>query len=251
MGVTLGVTLGSNLCADAPPAAASTPDAIITGGARKAWFRADQGITLNGANVSGWSNIWGNGDLAQAAAATQPVYDSAAISGRPALTNDGTRGMVGTLTSGIANGQRMYLWMMLKPGAVAGGTRYFGGAGLIAGSYAYLGMLANANWRAVAKGGVAIAADTGIPAVAGRTTLLEEGATASGTATFVASGVAVNTADIGAFGSVQTNVVLFGLDTVSSGAVGSVAEFVIMEGEPTAQQRLDMRAYFLARYGSI
>ena len=256
MGVTLGVTLGTNLCAGTPPAAAALPSEIITGGARKAWFRADQGITLNGANVSGWSNIWGNGDLSQGTAAAQLRYDATAVGGRPAVTNPstGNRGLTGTLTSGLTTAARHYAWCMLLPTQAPPGDRYWASAGRTANSAVITAMKSTSGgvWYALLRGGSLVQGASAVAVAVGEPVLVEVGNTASGTASLVVAGTGVNFADAGAFASTETGLTLFGADgVIASSPVGSLAEYILMEGEPTAQQRTDMRAYFASRYGEL
>ena len=56
-----------------------------------AWYRADQGITLNGSTVSQWDDISGNGNhLVQGTGSAQPTYvASSSYFGVPALSFDG------------------------------------------------------------------------------------------------------------------------------------------------------------------
>jgi hypothetical protein len=64
------------------------------------WLRADQGITLNGANVSAWADISGIGDpnrnATQATGAQQPPFNpsSTALGNRPAVTFTAGSGQV-------------------------------------------------------------------------------------------------------------------------------------------------------------
>lgn len=50
------------------------------------WYRADRGITLNGADVSGWDDQWtGALNLAQGTAARQPLWLTAGTYSQPAV----------------------------------------------------------------------------------------------------------------------------------------------------------------------
>lgn len=52
-----------------------------------AWYRADMGITLNGATVSAWADQSGNArHMTQATAGKQPTYTAVGINGRPSVT---------------------------------------------------------------------------------------------------------------------------------------------------------------------
>lgn len=77
----------------APSGSQTYPSEVI------AYFSADQGVTLNGSNVSQWNDLTGNGyDLAQATASKQPTYTT--VSGLPTVRFDGTNDILksGTLT---------------------------------------------------------------------------------------------------------------------------------------------------------
>ena len=55
------------------------------------WTRSDLATEMNGATVSGWADMSGNGnDLAQATAIEQPALEVGGLGGRPELTFDGS-----------------------------------------------------------------------------------------------------------------------------------------------------------------
>jgi hypothetical protein len=50
------------------------------------WYRADQGVTLNGSTVSQWNDLSGNGrHLTQGTASAQPLFVANGINGQPAV----------------------------------------------------------------------------------------------------------------------------------------------------------------------
>lgn len=121
------------------------------------WFRADLGITLNGATVSAWANQGSDaaGGLAQSTADNQPTWTASAINGRPALTFDATNDL---LTSASANlAQPNFVALAFQPGNTVGVNRsiidgavartlVFVGdsvAGIYAGTSAVIGAAAN------------------------------------------------------------------------------------------------------------
>lgn len=256
LGTTLGTSLGTNLCPGAAAAPVLTPSDIFAAGERRAWFRADQGIVLNGSRVSGWGNLWGGGEILAAGVSVQPLYDATGIRGLPAIVNDdGARRMTGTLTSGFAIGTRMYLWVLVKVVTLGADFRYGWQIGSSGSDHVMSGALHNTNnWRAMHKGagGTTVSADTGHAVSLGNPTLCEGGMTTSGTASVVISGTPYSYADVGAVAaSTQAAMSLFCLNQgTAQGIRGAIAECVATT-EPTAQQKADMRTYFRARYGSI
>lgn len=70
---------------------ARTPLDIITSVAVTHWYRADLGVSLNGANVAQWNDQIGTAHLVQAVATKQPAYQTANVGfgGRATITTDG------------------------------------------------------------------------------------------------------------------------------------------------------------------
>ena len=76
------------------------------------WFRADLGITLNGATVSAWANQGTDaaGSLAQGVAANQPTYTAvSALGSRPALSFDATNDILTGASASLAQPNFMAL----------------------------------------------------------------------------------------------------------------------------------------------
>ncbi|HVX65406.1 MAG TPA: hypothetical protein VHA11_02325, partial [Bryobacteraceae bacterium] len=62
----------------------------------KLWLKADTGVTLNGTTVSKWADQSGNAtDATQTNASLQPVLQTNAVNGRPALQFNGTNQYLG------------------------------------------------------------------------------------------------------------------------------------------------------------
>ncbi len=260
MGVALGTRLGraldTQLGTDLTPrdAFTGTPDTIIAGAAQKARYRADTGITLNGSRVSGWSNMWANGaDLAQATASSQPLYSATGMNGRAMVTaDDASRFMTSAvLTSSVPAG-RAYLWVFCRISSTPASTRYVAtiGRGTLA-PRLIAGIGSSGGWLMAGYDGT-LSASGGADLATGTVRhLVEAGFTVSTAETFVISGKK-RSGVLGASNDVMTTVYLSAITGVANqAAAASVSEIVLMAGEPTAQQKADMRRYFQTYYGTI
>lgn len=66
------------------------------------WYKADQGVTLNGSTVSAWLDQSGNGyDVIQATATNQPTYSANYLNGKPVLTFDGSNDYLRMATGSV------------------------------------------------------------------------------------------------------------------------------------------------------
>jgi len=240
--------LGTDLCG------AGTPTAIIPASERRAWFRADQGITLNGSTVSGWANIWGNGDLAQATAANQPVYTASAINGHPALTNaDSVRTMTGALTTKIASGARWWIWIYGRMVAGGAANRYLLTVTAATGGSPYGRSGTSATGGRVAagvhNGGGSFTNALFASAPDGKPHLYEVGlaSTAQPGVGFVSgSNLGSTIASANTSANMGTEITIF-VNSLN----GDVCEWILKEGLPTAAQQRALRQYFRTRYGDI
>lgn len=101
--VAAAETLSASVSASGPNAAASIAavlDVPMTGLLVR--VRADQLITLNGANVSAWGDITGHGNnMAQATSGNQPLFLASSLNGKPAvrMTTTGSKFLLGTMAS--------------------------------------------------------------------------------------------------------------------------------------------------------
>jgi hypothetical protein len=245
LGIDLGIDLGLDLCR----ASGGTPATIVASSARRAWFKSDTGITLNGSAVSGWTNIWGNGDLAQGTAANQPLYEAAQFGSIASVTLDTTvKTMLGTFSTPVAIGSRAYQWLYCQLTAVQDANRFLTIVHKTFTRFLSIGTFTTG--AGVFRGNCALNGSTiALDGPLNNTTvhLLENGNTTGGTSQFVVSGTGYSGTDAG---TVDVALDSFQLG-LSSSATAKVAEWIVMEGEPSAQQKTDMRAYFAARYGAI
>jgi hypothetical protein len=70
-----------------------------------AHWRADEGITLNGSNVSAWAGVGGLGQtLSQASASVQPLFVTSGPNGKPYVEFDGVDEQMTSATFGSASG---------------------------------------------------------------------------------------------------------------------------------------------------
>ena len=87
------------------------------------WLRADLGITINSlnGNVSGWSDLSGNGNNAsQSTAAAQPPLNLAAVNGLPAIQGDGVHYYM--TTNNITLGAQATIFAVVQAAAAPVGS---------------------------------------------------------------------------------------------------------------------------------
>jgi hypothetical protein len=91
-----------------------------------AWYRADKGVTLNGATVSAWGDQSGNGrHFSQGTAASQPTFAATGLGGQPALTFDGTSDSLATAAtvfSTPSSGMKVTLFVVASIVSLATGA---------------------------------------------------------------------------------------------------------------------------------
>jgi hypothetical protein len=253
MGALLGIRLGKEFGADASQTAEVAPpdpSALITGASRLGWWKADTGVTSSSSRISAWSNIWGNGDLAQATGANQPLLATNIFGSLPAVyCDDAARGLLGTLTTPLASGTRGYFWAVVKLPAPlnaivdiarlsnAGNTRFItlsittSGGGNFGGKFNVTGSTTSFNNTAKQNG----------------QHLMELGTTATAVSLqFIVSGVATTTGTTTAAPNANLDTIAVGSTTAS--AVFYLSEWVIMSGEPSTTLKTQMRTYFRSRY---
>jgi hypothetical protein len=263
IGTRLGSFLRSLLGFDLCPRGAAftgTPDTILQAGEKKAWYRADQGISLNGTRVSTWANIWTNGNLVQGTANNQPLFKATGLYGKPCVSNDdGNRLMrCAALTSPIAVGNRSYMWLYGRVNTVPNTSKLLATVayanGVVPRMYLW-NQAASPYWWQVYLGdnnGHSIATSIGLRVDTNRH-LFETGLTTNGTDQLVISGTRFTVSTVSAIaGNPMSQVVLYGYSSTSGlGLFADISELVLMQGEPTAQQKTDMREYFRTYYGSL
>ena len=84
------------------------------------WLRATNGVTTSSGNVSGWSDISGNGNSFSAAGAAQPAYNVAPMGGKPTVTFNGTTSVMNCV-SNITMGLPSCMVAVLRKQAFNGG----------------------------------------------------------------------------------------------------------------------------------
>lgn len=229
---------------------AHDPNRLIGPGQRLAWYRADQLVTESSSRVSAWGNIWGNGDLAQGSAGNQPLLEAASIGGKPAIaSDDALRWMQGTLTTGLASGQRGYIWQLVRPDVYVTGKAY-GCLTAAAGASPRVRLLTTTGtaWQGNVNGSVATSA-----LATGTAVLFELGWTFSGSGLVVKSGVELNDGNPALPNSTISLVSIFsgGTGGTTLSPTGAVAEMIISSAVPDYRRKVAMRNYFRTRYGLI
>jgi len=76
------------------------------------WWRADKGVTLNGADVSDWEDQVGSWDWAQATASDQPLFTASGINSQPSIDFDGVDHWMTLTTDAVS--QPVDIWMVLS-----------------------------------------------------------------------------------------------------------------------------------------
>lgn len=128
------------------------------------WLDADSpsSITLNGATVSQWNDLSGNGrNATQATASNQPTYTANGLNSKPVLTFDGTNDEL--FFSGTRNSQ-FSVATIVKTNLGESGYFQFGSVNTYGSMFAELGTLYRARGAAFA--------DATTPFIAGETAIL-------------------------------------------------------------------------------
>lgn len=254
MGALLGIRLGKEFGLDesqTAEVAASTPSDLFAAGARIAWFKSDTGVTSSSSRISAWTNVWSNGNLAQATGANQPLLATSIFGSLPAVYLDSaTRIMTATLTSAVLSGERLYMWTMLRLPASynvnANVTRISNAAGTRQYSHG-TGTSGTARWRAQYNNGTS----ANILSSAVNDTqqrLLEGGFTAATADNFLVSTAALGT---GGTSATDTNLDTIVIGSATVATPSYLAEWVIVRGEPTTTVKKQMWRYFQSRYIQI
>lgn len=250
IGIELGSELGIDLGANSDAAAPGVEDLIALAD-RVAWFRSDSGVTSAASRVSAWANIWGNGDLAQATGGNQMLLVANAVRTFPAIySDDAARFMVGTLTTPVASGTRVFEFVYAYATGLTdtNGQLAFGTRNAAATRFVFITTNTGGagGWSVSTNATGSISTRNG-PAQDLSPHLFEFGN--SSTAQITVSGTSFTGTDPGACNA--------NLDTVDLGNRLGFAqplaflERIIMRGTPTAYVKAQMRRYFQARYGTI
>lgn len=260
LGKALQIELGQPLGATITPQLDNTPSEIFPTSWRRAWFRADQGVTQAGSRVSAWANVWGNGNLAQATGSAQPLFTAGGLSGRDCISNDdGARIMNGTMTTTIAVGGQFWMWCFCRPLLVATG-KYLCALTRAGGLTPYTGIRSvtsgTVKWTSYMNDGSSHV-DSSIASVTADTTtprLHETGMVVSaGKFYFATSGVAYpGTVTTWSLTPALAQMFLFYEGSSASVSMrADVCEFGVVAGTPTTAQRQALLQYVAARYGAV
>jgi hypothetical protein len=84
---------GMSVSGSRTPVVAGGGGEIIPSSSLSLWLKADAGVTLSGANVTGWADQSGNGNNATARTANSTLVSSV-INGKPILRFDGTANLI-------------------------------------------------------------------------------------------------------------------------------------------------------------
>jgi hypothetical protein len=222
------------------------PSDLFDSAARVAWFEADA-VSLNGGNVSSFTNLWGNGDATQGTAANQALFDATGFNGQNCVTGDGINDTyVATLVSQPPAGSRLYLWcvhqFVAAPAAVAMPMCVYPSGGVPATHMQVRG--SNTTWFYNLNNTTEGAG----PAIDTSRHLYECGHLSVTTAKFAFDGTTTNGANTNATATAATDRVrIFGNQAGASLANCRFKTAVLVVGEPTAAQIAAMRTWFRSR----
>lgn len=232
------------------------PNAIVPPALRAAWYRSDSGVTAAGSRVSAWANIWGNGNLAQATGANQPLLVSSAFAGFDGIqSDDGARFMDATLSTPVASGSRCYIWYYGRTDTNAASKRYIqiSATGGVAPFVEIRSSSASNLWNTFIGDGVTNDNRNTATGLSTTPALVECGITIGGSEAAVVSGVSTSGTAL-AVTNAAMPLVSFYSNGAGSAAVSPRAttfEVIIMAGVPDFARRRAMRQYFRRRYGAI
>lgn len=239
----------------------SLPFVPISVGDARLWLRADLGITLNDADVSGWADQSGEGnDLSQGTAADQPVYNAsdADYNGRPSVEADGVSeyllGSGSTLVSAASGTDTP--WTVILAGHVedtdATMALYSWGTSTGANGWHYVGSQTAGEVTASRRaddtvGNVNQSGSTAVNAACVFSTVF----TGTAVSTYVNGTVDIDGAaqDVGAVSCDQFALFARARSTPSFFATGTIAEVVVYAGALSDADRTTVENYMAARYG--
>jgi hypothetical protein len=218
----------------------ATP-AAVAGAAAVKWHRAQDPLSLNVSNVSSWPDRLSNGSLAQGTASLQPPYSATSFNGGPGVSGTATRWIKGTLTTAIASGTRITVYLVFQFGSDSGKT-VFSLYGSPNGAYDFnniggVSMIVNQTCADGADPLTGPAKDTNrhLLRVTMRTTTTDK---------LKIDDVAYNGIRTGASAAnTMTTLSLFS-DNGSRIGNSTIADIFIMTGVPTAQQDTDIRTFY-------
>lgn len=97
---------------------------VPTGGLQ-VWFKADNGVTTSGSNVTDWQDMGpSKNNAAQATSSAQPTLTTNAINGHPTVTFDGTDDFL-QISANLSNFQGANVFIVTKPNNSSANARFF------------------------------------------------------------------------------------------------------------------------------
>lgn len=213
------------------------------------------GATESSGALIGVPNMTGNGNLGDVGASGERPAPSTLLGRRAGLGDGSDDGMLATLTTIIASGQRPYIWIVGQAVSLGTGVRYGGTcwATAAAGAFSFLRFDGGSG-----KDTCLLTCTDGTDTVVGPNTdsnphLWEAGHLSGTAARFVRDGVAFAGIRTGASTQEQARFVVHGLRPVVTGfETGTKFQSAVLSGgiEPTVEQRRWIRDYFRRRnYG--
>lgn len=244
------IGLGLGLCAGG--GAPWNPSRL--GSALRVWLRADTGIALNGATVSAWTDLSGNGlDCSQGVAGAQPTYQAsdANFGGHPSLLFDGGDMLAGagSVMSGSVSHAIFIAARVVTAPAVKGivGVGADGGALHGISTIAMFTSGTNKWWWGTNDQATPLGSlpDTN-PHILSKT---YEHAGSNPMIGYVDGAQDATTNFGGSPPVITAGYVVGALSSVSNGANVEIAEVVILSGLPSAANRTTLTRYLGNRYG--
>jgi hypothetical protein len=211
-----------------------------------AWYRADSGVTPNGATVSAWADLSGNGtNLAQANAARQPTFNATGGGGvgdAPYVSCPTNGTAISIASAGVpVYSQPLEIFVEASWNTSGGGFTYLCDSSANANTMA---ILTNAAANSIAIDAGTLVAGTFTPSGWQTYDAVINGASSSLTiaGTLVASGDAGT--GVGAGG-----IILFNNPGLTASVIAGIAEYILC-ASLTASQRSQVISYLRSRYGN-
>lgn len=201
------------------------------------WYRSDLGVTIE-TGVSSWMDLSGGGNhLLQPVAAEQPTLLTNQLDGHPAIRFDGIDDHLLSLTVPAASPRTIYIVFKLR--AYSNDAVIFAGNAYAVGWY----QLGNSGNNAYALNGVALLNSTLLINTYCLATIIFDG---------VSSVVQINSLaeTTGNSGANIPEGFSLGASALSTNPSQiDVCDIIIQDAHASAQDRIDVKSYVLARYG--
>lgn len=244
------IPTATDLARSIASSAEETPATIFSGCLE--YFRADTGITLNGADVSSWLGPVTGFDAIQTTEANQPLFRALGLNSEPEVefTRADAHRLVDATATGIGIGDRAYLYLV---GTITSNANNAGiaaiGEGVVGTSQFYLKIqAAGPDFRGTISG---MSDGDAITEVTADTSAHRfEWNNDSGGATLRVGGTEDVDALSGTVNWTMDKVILGDRTGENLPADCKISEFVIVgPAAPSAGEETDYRAYTLAKYG--